>query len=335
MPARRLKLLQEKKGYFDITGKFIVGQMGTNPCGEIILQSKQFCNLTEVVARAEDTEESLMRKIRLATILGTYQSTLTNFPYLSKDWATNCQAERLLGVSVTGQWDSEASRSADILQKLRDEAIRINKIYADKFNVPMSSSITCVKPSGTVSQLVDCSSGMHARYAPYYIRRVRISATDSLFKMLRDQGVAYKPEVGQSLADATTLVFEFPVKAPKGSIFSDDIKALDQLEHWKKVKLNYTEHNPSVTVSVADNEWIEVANWVYENWEIVGGLSFLPRSNHVYELAPYEAITEAQYDELLDKFKNMDFAQIVSYEKYDETEAKKELACAGGACDFN
>ncbi len=335
MPERRINLLREKKGYFDSTGKIIMGQMGTNPCGEIILQSKQFCNLTEVVARAEDTEESLLRKIKLAAILGTYQSTLTNFPYLSKEWTTNCEAERLLGVSVTGQWDSKASREVDTLQKLKEEAIRVNQIYAEKFNIAPSSSITCVKPSGTVSQLVDCASGMHARYAPYYIRRVRISATDSLFKMLRDQGVAYKPEVGQSLADATTLVFEFPVKAPEGSIFSNEIKALDQLEHWKKIKINYTEHNPSVTVSVADNEWIEVANWIYENWQIVGGLSFLPRSNHVYELAPYEEISQEQYEILLDKFKNMDFAQIVSYEKYDETEAKKELACAGGACELN
>lgn len=335
MPQRRIDLLKQKKGYFDITGNFILGQMGTNPCGEIILQSKQFCNLTEVIARHNDTEESLLKKVRLASILGTYQSTLTYFPYLSKEWKVNCEAERLLGVSVTGQWDSKISREEVVLKKLKDEAIRVNKEYAKKFNIAQSSSVTCVKPSGTVSQLVDCASGMHARYAPYYIRRVRISATDSLFKMLRDQGVPHKPEVGQSYDSATTYVFEFPVKAPKGSIFTKDISALDQLEHWRKVKLNYTEHNPSVTVSVGDDEWIEVANWIYKNWEIVGGLSFLPRNNHVYELAPYEEIDKIKYEELLEKFSNMDFAQIVSYEKYDETEAKKELACAGGACELN
>lgn len=335
MPERRLELLRQKKGYFDITGKFIVGQMGTNPCGEIILQSKQFCNLTEVVARADDTEESLLRKVRLASILGTYQSTLTYFPYLSKGWQENCETERLLGVSVTGQWDSKASRQGSTLEKLKKEAIKVNKEYAKKFKISASTSVTCVKPSGTVSQLVDCASGMHARYAPYYIRRVRISATDSLFRMLRDQGVPHRPEVGQSYDSATTFVFEFPVKAPKGSIYTKDVSALDQLEHWKKVKLNYTEHNPSVTVSVGDDEWIEVANWVYENWEIIGGLSFLPRSNHVYELAPYEEVDKQRYEELLSKFKNMDFAQIVSYEKYDETEAKKELACAGGACELS
>ena len=335
MPKRRLDILRQKKGYFDITGNFIVGQMGTNPCGEIILQSKQFCNLTEVVARYNDNEESLLRKIRLATILGTYQSTLTNFPYLSKGWKNNCETERLLGVSVTGQWDSKVSREEKILTRLKSEAIKWNREYSKKFNVNPSTAITCVKPSGTVSQLVDCASGMHARYAPYYIRRVRISATDSLFRMLKDQGVPYKPEVGQSYENATTYVFEFPVKAPKGSVFSKDLSALDQLEHWKKVKLNYTEHNPSVTVTVGDNEWIEVANWVYNNWDIVGGLSFLPRNDHVYELAPYEEIDKERYEELVEKFKNMDFAQIVSYEKYDETEAKKELACAGGACELN
>lgn len=334
MPERRLKLLSEKKGYIDANG-VVVGQMGTNPCGEIILQSKQFCNLSEVVARSNDTEESLLRKIRLASILGTYQSTLTNFPYLSKGWKNNCESERLLGVSVTGQWDSKASRSESTLRKLRDEAVKVNKIYAKKFGVPQSSSVTCVKPSGSVSQLTDCSSGMHARYSPYYIRRIRISATDSLFKMLRDQGLPFKPEVGQSLENATTYVFEFPVKAPTGSIFSNDLNAIDQLEHWKKVKINYTEHNPSVTISVSENEWVEVANWVYENWDIVGGLSFLPRSNHVYELAPYEEIDKARYEELLTKFKDMDFAQIVVYEKIDETEAKKELACAGGSCEIN
>ncbi len=335
MPKRRLDILRQKKGYFDVTGNFIVGQMGTNPCGEIILQSKQFCNLTEVVARYNDNEESLLRKIRLATILGTYQATLTNFPYLSKGWKDNCETERLLGVSITGQWDSKVSREEEVLARLKDEAIKWNREYSKKFNVNPSTAITCVKPSGTVSQLVDCASGMHTRYAPYYIRRVRISATDSLFRMLKDQGVPYKPEVGQSYENATTYVFEFPVKAPKGSVFSKDLSALDQLEHWKKVKLNYTEHNPSVTVTVGDNEWIEVANWVYNNWDIVGGLSFLPRNDHVYELAPYEEIDKERYEELVGKFKDMDFAQIVSYEKYDETEAKKELACAGGACELN
>jgi len=207
LPKRRL----EKSANF-------IGEMGTNPCGEIILRSRQFCNLSEVVARAEDTEEDLLRKIRVATILGTYQSTLTKFGYLSKEWKENCEEERLLGVSVTGQWDSKLSRDPKMLAKLRLEAIRVNKIYAKRFGISESTCITAVKPSGTVSQTVDCASGMHPRHAPYYIRRVRISATDSLFKMMKDQGVPYHPEVGQNHDDANTFVLEFPMKAPDDAI---------------------------------------------------------------------------------------------------------------------
>jgi ribonucleoside-triphosphate reductase len=311
-----------------------IGEMGTNPCGEIILRSRQFCNLSEVVARAEDTEEDLLRKIRVATILGTYQSTLTKFGYLGKEWKKNCDEERLLGVSVTGQWDSKLSRDPEMLSKLRLEAIRINKIYAKRFGIGESTCITAVKPSGTVSQTVDCSSGMHPRHAPYYIRRIRISATDSLFKMMKDQGVPYHPEVGQTIDDANTFVLEFPMKAPEDAICKDDISAIDQLEHWKVVKVNYTEHNPSVTISVGENEWIKVAHWLYQNWDIVGGLSFLPRSNHVYQLAPYEAIDEKTYRELLSKMPDFDFSKIITYEMKDETEVKRELACVSGVCDI-
>lgn len=323
LPKRRLEV---SKNY--------IGEMGTNPCGEIILRSRQFCNLSEVVARSEDTEATLMKKIRIATILGTYQSTLTKFGYLSKEWKDNCEAERLLGVSVTGQWDSTVARNGDMLKKLRNEAIRVNKIYAKRFGINESTCITCVKPSGTVSQTVDCASGMHPRHAPYYIRRVRISATDSLFKMMKDQGVPYYPEVGQSIDSANTFVLEFPMKAPDGAICKDDISAIDQLEHWKVVKVNYTEHNPSVTVSVGENEWIQVAHWLYQNWDIVGGLSFLPRSNHVYQLAPYEAIDEKTYKALTSKMPDFDFSKIVTYELRDETEVKKELACVAGVCDI-
>lgn len=331
LPERRLKAL---KNFMDASGTKITGSIGTNPCGEILLQSKQFCNLSEVVARKEDTTESLMRKIRLATILGTYQSSLTNFPYLSKEWKEHCDKERLLGVSITGQWDSPEVRRPEVLKKLKNEAIRINKIFAKRFGVSESTSITCVKPSGTLSQMVDCSSGMHPRHSPYYIRRVRIAATDSLFKMLRDQGVPYHPEVGQSAESATTFVLEFPIKAPGGSIYRDDLSAIEQLEYWKNVKVNYTEHNPSVTVSVGDDEWITVANWVYENWDMIGGLSFLPREKHVYKLAPYEAIDEKTYSELIKRFAHIDYSKIITYEKRDETEVKKELACVAGVCEI-
>ena len=324
LPKRRLD--QFKGGIYP--------SWGTNPCGEIILQSKQFCNLSEVVARADDTVETLMSKIKVATILGTYQSTLTYFPYLSKEWKKNCEKERLLGVSITGQWDCALVRDPKIIEKMRDYAIEINKKYAKRFGVNPSTCITCVKPSGTVSQTVDCASGMHPRHAPYYIRRVRISATDALFKMMKDQGVPYYPEVGQTLEDATTFVLEFPMKAPDGAICKDDITALDQLEHWKVMKKHYTEHNPSVTISVGDDEWLAVADWLYKNWEIVGGLSFLPRSNHVYQLAPYEEITKKQYNEMVERLGDIDFSKIVTYEKEDETEAKRELACVGGVCEI-
>ena len=323
LPERRLKVL---KGH--------IGDLGTNPCGEIILQSKQFCNLSEIVARADDDEKSLLRKIRIAAILGTYQATLTKFGYLSNTWEENCKKERLLGVSITGQWDCPAVRDAKILQKLKKEAIRINELYAKRFNINPSTCITCVKPSGTLSQMVDCASGMHTRHSEYYIRRVRISATDSLFKMLRDQGVPYHPEVGQSRDNANTYIFEFPVKSPEGSLFRDDLTALEQLEHWKLVKENFTEHNPSITISVGEEEWIDVANWLYRNWDIIGGLSFLPRADHVYQMAPYEEINEKTYLEALNRFVHIDFSKIVTYEKVDETEVKKELACVAGVCEI-
>lgn len=334
LPKRRLDILHSISGYFDANGKTIVGLIGTNPCGEIILQSKQFCNLSEVIARPTDTAKSLKHKIRFATILGTYQSTLVNFPYLSKDWQKNCEAERLLGVSITGQWDCPIVRNPDLLNELKEIAVTSNKEYAKRFKISPSTCITCVKPSGTVSQLVDCASGMHPRHSPYYIRRIRISATDSLFKMLRDQGVPYQPEIGQTMLGASTYVFEFPIKSPENSIYKDDISALALLEYWKTVKLNYTEHNPSVTISVGENEWLSVANWVYDNWDIIGGLSFLPRSNHVYQLAPYEEINQERYKEMSKNFNGLDFSKIVTYEARDETEMKHELACTGNSCEI-
>ena len=334
LPKRRLDVLKEYEGYFDPSGESIVGKIGTNPCGEIILQSKQFCNLSEVVARSEDTEATLMRKIRLATILGTYQASLTHFPYLSKEWKEHCERERLLGVSITGQWDCPVVRNAAVLAKLKEEAISVNKLYSERFGVNASTCITCVKPSGTLSQTVDCASGMHPRHSAYYIRRIRISATDGLFKMLKDQGVPYHPEVGQSAESANTYVLEFPVKSPAGSLYKDDLSAIDQLEHWKLVKENYTEHNPSVTISVGENEWIGVANWVYAHWDIVGGLSFLPRDNHVYQLAPYEAIDEKRYNELAKRLEHIDYSKIITYEKTNELDVKKELACAGNVCEI-
>lgn len=323
LPARRWKVFEK---YWHTAG--------TNPCGEIILRSKQFCNLSEVVCRAEDSRESLLRKVRLGTILGTYQATLTNFPYLSKEWKKNCEEERLLGVSLTGQWDCPAVRDRDTLALLREKAIKVNKEYAKRFNINPSTAITCVKPSGTVSQLVDASSGMHPRHGAHYIRRIRISATDPLFSMLKSQKFPYFPEVGQPLDAASTYVLEFPVKAPKGAILRNQLTSLDQLRHWKAVKEQYTEHNPSVTISVGDEEWIETANWLYKNWEMLGGLSFLPRTDHEYTLPPYEEISEERYNELVARLPKIDFSQILAYEKEDHTEGAKELACVAGVCEI-
>lgn len=329
VPERRLPHLQKF-----ITNGRMTGLVGANPCGEIILQSKQFCNLSEIIARPGDTLASLLKKVRVATIIGTYQSTLTNFPYLSKEWKENCDEERLLGVSITGQWDSPAVRKPDVLEKLRKETIKINQQYAKRFGINPSTAITCVKPSGNLSQTVDSSSGMHPRHAPFYIRRVRIASTDALFKMLKDQGVAYHPEVGQTADSATTYVIDFPVRAPKSSVYKNTLSAMEQLEYWKMFKEHYTEHNPSTTISVGDDEWIDVGHWVYKNWDIVGGLSFLPRDNHVYQLAPYEEIDEKTYEELAKKWEHIDFSKIVTYEKVDETENKAELACVSGVCEI-
>jgi len=334
-PKRRTDYFK-KIGFIGEDG-VVRGSIGTNPCAEIILQSKQFCNLSEVIARAHDTEASLLRKARLAAILGTYQSTLTKFGYISKEWTEHNKAERLLGVSVTGQWDSPVARQPEVMRKLRDMAVKTNVTYAKRFGVERSMAVTAVKPSGTVSQTFNCASGIHPRHSPYYIRRVRISATDSLFKMMRDQGVPYYPEVGQSMEEANTYVFEFPVKAPdhsKEAKFKDDLTALDQLEYWKRVKLNFTEHNPSATISVGSGEWISVVDWIQKNWEIIGGLSFLPRSEHVYRLAPYEAITKEEYETRLARFPEVDYSQLVAYERQDESDMKRELACAGGTCEI-
>lgn len=333
LPERRAKYFR-KAGFMDADG-VVQGPVGTNPCGEILLQSKQFCNLSEVIARANDTKESLLRKARIASLLGTYQSTLTKFRYISKQWNKHCEDEHLLGVSITGQWDSDEVRNPETMRAMRDAAIEANVTYAKRLGIKASTSVTAVKPSGNVSQTFNCSSGIHPRHSKYYIRRVRVSASDSLFRMLKDQGVPYAPEVGQTDGTATTYVLEFPIEAPGGSVFKDDLTALDQLEYWKQVKLNYTEHNPSATISVGEDEWIGVVDWLQRNWNIIGGLSFLPRSEHVYRLAPYETIDKKRYEELAANFPKVDYAKLVTYERTDETEQKREMACVGNVCELD
>lgn len=309
-------------------------QPGLNPCGEINLRSKQFCNLTSIVVRGNDTEESLRRKMELATILGTYQATLTNFGYLSKDWKKNCEEECLLGVSITGYYDSELVRNDQVLQMLRDVGVETNKKYAERFGINQSAAITCVKPHGNSSQMLDTASGMHPRYAPYYIRRVRVSRTDPMLKLAKDQGVPHFPEVGQTEDNATTFVLEFPVKSPTNSVFKKEVSALELIKEWKRLKQNFTEHNPSVTISVGEDEWIKISNFIYENWDCVGGLSFLPRSNHVYKLSPYQEIDRDEYEKRIKVLGKLDFAKLAYYEQQDNTIGAKELACVSGGCEI-
>jgi ribonucleoside-diphosphate reductase alpha chain len=306
--------------------------VGLNPCGEIVLQSKQFCNLTSIVVRPDDTLSTLKRKIKIATIIGTYQSSLTKFGYLSKEWKKNCDKEALLGVSITGYYDNEMIRRADVLDDLRKESIKVNKQYAKKIGVNPSTAITTIKPHGNSGQLLHVGSGMHPWFAPYYIRRVRISVNDPLCKFAIEQGVPAFPEVGYSTSNASTMVLEFPIKAPEGAVMKDEVSAIDLLKEWKLIKEHYVEHNPSVTIYVGEDEWIEVANFVYQNWEIMGGLSFLPRSEHVYQLAPYEEITKEEFEKKTAALGEIDFWKLLRYEQDDNTTGAKEFACVSGVC---
>lgn len=320
VPERRAQKLRGNK------------QIGVNPCGEIYLKSKQFCNLTSIVVRPDDDMPNLLRKMRLATIIGTYQATLTDFRYLSADWRKNCEEEQLLGVSITGYYDNDIVRNDKNLDDLRIEAINVNTEYAKRFGANPSTAITCVKPHGNSGQLLGVGSGMHPWFSKYYIRRVRISARDPLFQFATDQGIPYHPEVGYTSETATTFVLEFPVKAPDGAVTNEEVSALEMLEEWKRLKIHFTEHNPSVTIYVGDDEWLDVAKFVLDNWEIVGGLSFLPRTNHVYELAPYEAIDASEFDRRVDELGEIDFTNLANYESTDNTTGAKEAACVAGMC---
>ena len=333
LPKRRIDNWK-KAGIID-DQNVIVGLPGSNPCGEITLRSKQFCNLTSIVVRPKDSVEDLKRKVRLSTILGTYQATLTSFGYLSKEWKENCEAEALLGVSITGYYDNKTIRDAKVLNELREEAIKTNKEYAKKFGINASTCITTIKPHGNSGQLLYVGSGMHPWYGKYFIRRVRIATNDPLFELIKDQGVPSKAEIGYSTANSSVAVLEFPIKAPEGAITRNEVSAIDLLEEWKKLKMNYIEHNPSVTIYVGSDEWIKVANFVYENWDIVGGLSFLPRSEHVYQLAPYEEISKEEYEKRMKEIKHIDFSKLMYYEQEDNTNGAKEYACVSGVCSID
>jgi len=309
---------------------------GTNPCSEIILRPNQFCNLTEVVCRSTDTMTTLVKKVKLATILGTIQSTFTNFGYLRKRWQNNTEEERLLGVSLTGIMDCIELNTIDglapRLETLKKHAVDTNKALADKLGIPQSTAITCVKPSGTVSQLVDSASGIHARHNPYYIRTVRGDNKDPLTEFMKASGIPNEPDV---MKPEHTTVFSFPMMSPKGSVCRTDMTAIEQLEIWKVYAQSWCEHKPSVTISVKEEEWVPVGAWCWENFEYLSGVSFLPFSDHTYQQAPYQDIDEKTYKKLAKAMPtNIDWNKLQDFEKEDNTKGSQELACTAGVCEL-
>jgi ribonucleoside-triphosphate reductase (thioredoxin) len=312
---------------------------GTNPCSEIILRPYQFCNLSEVVLREKDTVEDVANKVRLASILGTWQSTLTDFKYIRKIWKDNTEEERLLGVSLTGQFGHKffsgqegLTKLGDVLDRLREFAVETNIAEAEKIGIPASAAVTCVKPSGTVSQLVGVSSGMHAWHSDYYIRTVRGDKKDPITQFLKDSGIPSEDDV---MKPNHTTVFSFPVKAPKHAITRDKLTAIQQLEVWLTYQRHWCEHKPSITVSVKEDEWMEVGAWVYKHFDEVSGISFLPYSEHTYVQAPYQEVTEAQYKEMVGKMPAaINWSALSLYELEDTTTGTQALACVSGECEI-
>ena len=310
---------------------------GTNPCSEIILRPNQFCNLTEVVCRPTDSMATLLDKVEHATILGTIQATLTNFGYLRKRWQDNTEEERLLGVSLTGIMDSTLlnkndSKLVDRLNKLREKAVVVNKEWSSTLGIPQSTAITCVKPSGTVSQLVDSASGIHARRNPYYIRTVRGDNKDPLTEFMKSQGVPNEPDV---MKPEHTTVFSFPMKTAKDAVFRTSMSAIEQLEMWKTYAVHWCEHKPSVTISVKEQEWVNVGNWCWDNFDYLSGVSFLPFSDHTYKQAPYQDIDKEQYQKLQSEMPtDIDWNKLQDFEKEDNTKGSQELACTAGVCEL-
>ena len=310
-------------------------EYGTNPCSEIILRPYQFCNLSEVVVRATDTKQDLERKVRLATILGTYQSTMTHFPYLRKVWQKNTEAERLLGVSLTGILDNKlmgetSDKTKAMLERLRDISVDTNLLLSTELNIPVSAAITCIKPSGTVSQLVDSASGIHTRHSKYYVRRVRGDKKDPLSTFMTEQGI---PSEDCVLRPESTTVFSFPKKSPDGALLREDITAIEHLELWLMYQKHWCEHKPSVTISVEEHEWPEVGSWIWKNFDDVSGVSFLPYDGGTYKQAPYEECTEEEYKELLHKMpKSIEWNSLIEID--DNVEGAQTLACTAGACEI-
>ena len=310
-------------------------EFGTNPCSEIILRDKEFCNLSEVIVRADDTPESLKRKVRLAAILGTWQASLTHFPYLSSDWRKNCEEECLLGVSLTGILDNATMRTQGanlnaLLESLKADAVATNKEWAKRIGINPAAAITCVKPSGTVSQLTDAASGIHARHSEYYIRTVRADRKDPMCQFMIDKGIPAEPCV---MRPDHTMVFSFPQKAV-GSVTRNDMTAIEHLELWLTYQRHWCEHKPSITVTVREHEWMEVGAWVYKNFDEVSGISFLPHSDHTYQQAPYQDCTAEQYEAAVAKLpQQIDWTELTQYEKTDSTKGTQTFACSGDKCE--
>ncbi len=314
---------------------------GCNPCSEIILRPYQFCNLSEVVARASDTQQTLREKVRLATILGTFQSTLTDFKYLRNIWKKNTEEERLLGVSLTGIMDNDllsgtshhlGTNIGSTLEALRDTAVETNAAMAEQLGIPQSTAITCVKPSGTVSQLVDSASGIHARHNPHYIRTVRGDNKDPLTQFLMSEGIPAEPDV---MKPESTTVFSFPMASPRGAVTRTILSAIEQLELWLTYQRYWCEHKPSVTISVREDEWMDVGAWVYRHFDEVSGISFLPFSDHTYKQAPYQDCTEDEYDAMIIQMpRSVNWAKLQEFEKEDTTTGGRELACTADACEI-
>ena len=322
----------EKNGRRDPNYEF-----GTNPCSEIILRPNQFCNLTEVVVRATDSMEDLERKVRLATILGTIQSTYTKFPYLRKVWNKNTEEERLLGVSLTGIMDNSLMTIKNkglekTLEHLRGICVSTNAEWADRLGIPVAAAITCVKPSGTVSQLVDSASGIHARHSPYYIRTVRGDNKDPLTQFMTDQGIPSEPCV---MKPDQTTVFSFPVKSPTKAVVTEDMTAIEQLETWLMYQRHWCEHKPSVTINVRKDEWFEVGAFVYKYFDEMSGVSFLPYNEHTYQQAPYQEVDKDQYKDLLSSMPSaIAWSELANYEKEDNTVSMQTMACTGDVCEM-
>ncbi len=310
-----------------------VARFGTNPCGEIVLRPFQFCNLSVAIARAEDTFETLAEKVELATIIGTIQSMATYFPGLRPEWKKNCVEERLLGVDINGQLDCQIIQAADVQKMLRDIAIETNRVYAQQLGINQSAAVTCVKPSGNSSQLLNCSPGIHSRWADYYVRNVRVGAHTPVYRVLQNIGVQMDPENGQNRENANTYVIHFPMKSPDGAITRKNRSAMQQLEYWLQTKVNYTEHNPSCTITYKPDEVLDIIHWVWENQDKIGGITFLPAFDAKFDQMPYEEISKDEYAELIKKFPDIDFSKIYRYEEEDFTTAAQEVACLAGNCD--